>query len=292
LFIRTVFSQPGIQTLTINVTPREEYVDFVIIDVFAFEDENVIPIILSATGADDVFLNQDGHRLMMIKETPDTNIEYTLTVTIEVIPKVPQVKYRPTVRIYDPGFTSFGEGSESPVTYDMPEVGTWTCSADGVDRWSWLVSNARAVVFPRDSEVIIEEFSIEHMSIDFDHKRPNKDKIVGEGILRLGEVATYDLTGNDVVVNIDGVVVSIPAGSFVQQGENESYHFESANGAEPQINMELDFKKGEWRLRVSKIDASAIDNSDGVEITLTIGDLYASELINMQVGGLTFIADQ
>lgn len=56
--------------------------------------------------------------------------------------------------------------------------------------------------------------------------------------------------------------------------------------------MEIDFESGEWCLKVSKIDASAIDNSDGVEITLTIGELSATQMINMRVGGLTFIAEQ
>jgi len=292
-FDQTLFSEPGTQTLTINVTPREEYVDLIIIDIFTIDDENANAVITSFTGADGVFQNQDGHRLMMVKMTPEIDTEYELTVTIDITPNVPQVKYQPVVRIYDPGFTSSGEEFGSSVTHDMPDVGTWTCSTDRDYRWSWLTGNARAVVFPPASSIVITDFSIEHMSVDFDNRRPNMDRIaISEATINLGEAATYDLSLDDVVVNVDGVVITIPAGSFIKQGNNECYHYESTSSTEPQINMELDFKKGEWRLKISKIDAGAIDNSDGVEITLTIGTLSATELIDMQVGGLTFIADQ
>jgi len=174
----------------------------------------------------------------------------------------------------------------------MPDVGTWTCSADGDYEWTWLEGTAKALVFPRDSRIVIAEFSIEHMSVDFDNLRPNRDKIAGEGTITLGEAATYDLTVDDVVVNVDGVVITIPAGSFVKDENKEKYTYTSLEGTEPEVLMKLNLEGGEWSLKVSKIDANAIDNSDGVEITLTIGDLSATELINMQVGGLTFIADQ
>lgn len=144
------------------------------------------------------------------------------------------------------------------------------------------------------ARIPVAESNIQHVSIDFDTRRPNNDRIaISEATIVLGENATYDLSLDDVVVNVDGVHIIIPAGSFIKKGNNESYHFESSNGDEPQINMELDFEKGARSLKVSKIDAGAIDNSNGVEITMEIGmDLYAGELINMQVGGLTFIASQ
>ena len=285
--------EPGTQVLEINVTPTLEFVDMVLIDVFAQKDDNVDPKIIRVEGADGAFLNQDGHRLMIVKGTPNKDDMYTVTVIIEVTPKVPQVKYRPTVRIYDPGFSSDGGEFESSFTHEMPGVGTWTCSADEGYQWSWAEGTARAVVFPRDSEVVITEFSIEHMSVDFDNLRPDRDRIaISEATITLGEAAAYNLTADDVVVNIDGVVITIPAGSFVWDAKKASWKFKSAKGDEPKIDMSLDFEKGEWSLKVDKVDASAIDNSDGVEITLTIGALSATEVINMQVGGLTFIAGQ
>jgi hypothetical protein len=38
------------------------------------------------------------------------------------------------------------------------------------------------------------------------------------------EGATYDFSIDDVVVDIDNIVIAIPAGSFIQKGNNESYH--------------------------------------------------------------------
>jgi hypothetical protein len=123
------------------------------------------------------------------------------------------------------------------------------------------------------------------VSVDFNN-RVNEDKIVGEGTIQLGETISYDFAVDDVVITIDGVVITIPAGSFVQKGKKEKYQYISTSGIEPKIKMTIDFEKGEWDLNISKIDAGFIDNSDGVKITLTIGDLFALELLDMQVGGL------
>lgn len=289
----TVFSQPGIQTLTISVTPRQEFVDMLIIDIFATEDNNVAPRILSVDGADDVFINQDGHSSMIAMSTPDET-EYTISVAIEVTPKVPQVKYRPTVRIYDPGFVDAGQEFGSEIGREMPEVGTWTWSTEDTCQWTWIQSNARAVVFPRDSIALITEFSIQHMSVDFNDSQPNGDRIaVSEATLTLDEVATYDLSNEDVIVYVDGVEIVVPAGSFAQQGDKEKYTYSSPQGEDPEVLMKLDLESGEWSLKVSNVDASAIDNSDGVTITLSIGEiLSATQLISMQVGGLTYIAGE
>ncbi|HEY32768.1 MAG TPA: hypothetical protein G4O10_06645 [Dehalococcoidia bacterium] len=292
---QTVFSQPDIQTLTITVTPQEEYVDMLIIDIFAGGDDNVIPKILSVDGADDVIIAQGGHRSMIVKLTPALE-EYTVTATIKVIPNMPQIKYRPTVRIYDPGLdpSSFGVGYQDSIIYYMPEVGTWTWSADGLYQWTWLEGNARAVLFPRDSAALITEFSISQMSVDFDATQPDGDRIaISEAFITLGEVAAYDLSTDDVIISVDGVEIIIPAGGFTQQGNKEKYTYSSLSGDEPpEVTMKIDLESGEWSLKISDIDASVIDNSDGVEITLAIGELCAVEVINMHVGGLTFIADQ
>ncbi|MFC1919603.1 hypothetical protein ACFLWX_02285 [Chloroflexota bacterium] len=63
-----------------------------------------------------------------------------------------------------------------------------------MDQWSWLVGTARAVVFPRDSIIVIAEFSIEHMSVDLDTHQSDMDRIaINEATITLGEAASYDL---------------------------------------------------------------------------------------------------
>ncbi|GAG78901.1 unnamed protein product, partial [marine sediment metagenome] len=104
---------------------------------------------------------------------------------------------------------------------------------------------------------------------------------------RLPEGATCDLSVDDVTVTVDGVVTTIPAGSFVQ-GKGGDYIFKTPKGVEPKVDMKLNFDKGEWSFKVDKIDASAVDNADGVDVTFAIGSMSASEHINMWVDSLSY----
>ncbi|MFC2122570.1 right-handed parallel beta-helix repeat-containing protein [Bacteroidota bacterium] len=139
----------------------------------------------------------------------------------------------------------------------------------------------------------IDEFSVIDMDIDFD-ERPNRDRIrIKEATFSLyipdGMVnAPYDLSIDDVIVNIDGVVITIPAGSFDKDKKKDKYHFESTKGVEPKVDMKLDFDKGEWDLKVDKVDASVIDNCDGVVVTFSIGAMSAEDDIDMWVESLSY----
>ena len=53
----------------------------------------------------------------------------------------------------------------------------------------------------------------------------------------------------------------------------------------PHIHARLDFDKAEWKLKVKESDITQIDNKDGVDVTLTIGDYVGSENIIMQSKG-------
>jgi len=137
----------------------------------------------------------------------------------------------------------------------------------------------------------IEDFAVQSMLIDFD-RRPNQDEIViGKAVFSLPEGASYDLDVDDVTITVDDVLITISAGSFIRAGNKEKYVFTSTEGVEPKVHMKLDFNKGEWSLKVSKIDASAIDNHDGVDLTFAIGSLSAREKLDMWVERLSHTAE-
>ena len=49
-----------------------------------------------------------------------------------------------------------------------------------------------------------------------------------------------------------------------------------------QIKASIDFDKGKWGIKVNKTSADYVDNSDGVDITLSIGDYQASENVVLE----------
>ncbi len=119
------------------------------------------------------------------------------------------------------------------------------------------------------------------MFIDFG-QRPKLDEIVGKANFQLEEGATYDLDVDDVTVNIDGVDIAIPAGSFKKKGQSgERYIYESTEGVKPKILMKLDFDEGEWSLKIHDIDASAINSYDGVDVAFCIGYMAARKSIDI-----------
>ncbi|MEJ2739411.1 MAG: hypothetical protein P8105_06250, partial [Dehalococcoidia bacterium] len=69
----------------------------------------------------------------------------------------------------------------------------------------------------------------------------------------------------------------------------EKYHYQSSHhGSGPKVEMWLDFDRGTWSVTVMNVDASSVDNSDGVDVSLMIGELLGSEHIEMNVTGLTY----
>jgi len=134
----------------------------------------------------------------------------------------------------------------------------------------------------------IDYIEIDHMRVEFD-TRPNRDKIkIFQARLQLDEGASYDLTEDDVMVSVDGVVITIPAGSFDQKGNKEKYHFTSTGGVEPKVSMDLDFDKGEWSLMAHDVDASVVCSCDGVHVILKIGYMIAGKNVPMWVDYLVY----
>ncbi len=287
------------QTLTIEVTPQE-VTEWLIIFVAADEnllgipiDENdLVEAVITAppSGAD---LIPDGHLMIMQVPAGEVGVPTTFTITIEVTPKVPRVEYMPAVWVATPdeliGSGPFS-GSSHSRTVDL--LGTWTWNATGDYAGSWAEAVFGAVTFP-GIQPGIEDFAIKSMFIDFD-RRPRLDEIaVTKATFSLREGATYDLAVDDVIVNIDGVEIVIPAGSFRKMGllGGEKYIYNSPRGVKPKILMVLNFDDGEWSLLAHDIDASAVNNYDGVDVAFSIGYMSAIENVNMRLGGLSYIAE-
>jgi hypothetical protein len=90
------------------------------------------------------------------------------------------------------------------------------------------------------------------------------------------------------MVSVDGVVITIPAGSFYQKGKKEKYHFISDGGVELRISMDLDFDNGEWSLMAHDVDASVVCSCDGVAVILKIGHMIARKNVPMWIDYLVY----
>ena len=89
---KTEFSELGTQTLTITLTLREGTEQFGIV-IHADENDLVNPMITSPTNGDGIELKREGHSLHIDPKGLALNTTWTITVTIQVTPKVPEVEY-------------------------------------------------------------------------------------------------------------------------------------------------------------------------------------------------------
>jgi len=131
---KTVFTAPDNQTLTITVTPREEGLEKLSVCVIADEEDLIDPIISSyssTTDAESIKLTADSHRLALDHIPVKLNPPLTITITLQVTPKVPLVSYKPRINFIPERQMEADSGTVigSSVSYTMPEVGTWTVSA-------------------------------------------------------------------------------------------------------------------------------------------------------------------
>ena len=141
---KTEFSAPGTQTLTITVTPRVATEQLAIL-VFADENGLVNPVITSPTSGDGIELRQEGHQLVISPAGLALNTTWTIDVTIQVTPKVPDIEYLPYVAI---GWReSLGSDTASGNSLSLPvaDMGTWTWSAEGSYEWQWTDELIRQV---------------------------------------------------------------------------------------------------------------------------------------------------
>ncbi|MBA7578924.1 hypothetical protein ES708_20790 [subsurface metagenome] len=133
------------QILNLTVTPRDS--TKIDLRVQAPENELVNPVITSPTTDESkgIWLSPDGHDLQIYPTGLELNKQWSITVTIDVTPKVPQLEYMPFVEVHRGTPSGSGTDSGSYFSYNVPELGTWTWSTTGTYDWQWRDSIVREV---------------------------------------------------------------------------------------------------------------------------------------------------
>ena len=166
------------QILTITLTPGET-TGGLSIGIGANENNLVNPVITPPTSGDDFHLSPDGHRIDIWPVGLELGEEWSITVEIEVAPKVPKVEFMPfvDVKYYEEldsdttsgGFISYSAGDPAD------GVGTWTWSAEpwnaeGSYQWEWTEAVIKGVAWqPYSREIPVP------------HQPMTGQKLVGEG---------------------------------------------------------------------------------------------------------------
>jgi hypothetical protein len=142
-FDKTIFTTQDTQTMTVTLTPREEWVETVSIFVHTDEDDIVNPVIMSIsyTGEGEIKIMEDGHRSGIERIPVNLNTPLSIIYTLQITPKVSEVEYWPytSILLYRPGVLDSGISSGNSVSYTN-EAGTWTWSAEGEYVWHWAAN--------------------------------------------------------------------------------------------------------------------------------------------------------
>ncbi len=124
-------------------------------------------------------------------------------------------------------------------------------------------------------------FGINKMKVHMADGKSHDKLYIQKASFRLPDDAAVDLNQDSVTIDVDGVSYDFPAGSFKQNGYKRNFVYKSAHGEVPHIHARLDFDKAEWKLKVYDSNITQIENIDGVDVKLTIGDYVGSENIIM-----------
>jgi hypothetical protein len=102
---------------------------------------------------------------------------------------------------------------------------------------------------------------------------------IKKGGIRLDAGDTFNPAADNVTISFDGLVIDIPAGSFVQNGTKQDFSYQTASGVKPKIKMRLNFEKNSWEFEYKYGDIALVDTSDGqVKVTLVVGDYEGSQI--------------
>ncbi|MFC1944936.1 hypothetical protein ACFLX5_05620 [Chloroflexota bacterium] len=146
-FDKTVFTTSDTQTVTVTFTKREETFERVLISVGTEADSDLIDTVIVAHSDEWYNEHQSDEHYAEFGITKrgipvELNIPLTVTVTIQVTPKVPEVWYKPHIHV-SPSY--LGEKTDSDTVEGssfsyINEAGTWMVSADGNYVWNWSAS--------------------------------------------------------------------------------------------------------------------------------------------------------
>lgn len=147
---KTVFTGPDTQILTITMTPREEVEKLrgleVVVHTISPGKENVEDAVItpiSPTSGEHIELSPNGHDLGIRQIPLELKTPWSITLTIQVTPRVSEVEYMPFIALIwsgPPKGASSGTGRGSSISYTN-EAGTWAVSADGNYIWNWIAGS-------------------------------------------------------------------------------------------------------------------------------------------------------
>jgi len=109
----------------------------------------------------------------------------------------------------------------------------------------------------------------------------SKSKITAN--LSAGCPAGFNPTQSLISLSMDGETFAFPIGSFAQVGSSNKYRAWVAGS--PTLDATLNCDKGKFSFNASKADTSQIDNTDGVDVTLVLGDSSATKNVMLQAAG-------
>lgn len=136
---------------------------------------------------------------------------------------------------------------------------------------NWSADRALGDVGPQRSIFPMPCFNISDLTVKDRSGTLNDEVHLSKGGFRLPAPNTLNLATDTVKVTVDGLVVSLPPGSFVQRAGHNDFTYNTASGVKPKIEMRLNFEKNTWELDFTKGDVSLITTADGVDVTLLVG---------------------
>jgi uncharacterized repeat protein (TIGR02543 family) len=151
---------------------------------------------------------------------------------------------------------------------------------------------------------MMSSFSVTSMSVTYTPRQPRRDDtIIAGGTFRLPDGVSFNPAADAVSLNIDGTSIIIPAGTFKKQPGKEMVfshdnHFNrgsffrgfhaTVRQDNAVIMMTLNVTRGTWDIHVNNINASDINNYNGVDVTLTIGPVVGMKHIDMTIDSLSY----
>ncbi len=109
----------------------------------------------------------------------------------------------------------------------------------------------------------------------------SKSKI--QASLSAGCPVDFDPTLSLISLTLDGETFDFPVGSFAKVGSSSKYRAWVAGS--PMLHATLNCNKGKFSFNASRADTSQIDNADGVDVTLVLGDTSGSKNVVLQAAG-------
>jgi len=221
VFLQSEEPQDRKQILTIEVTPKQ--VTWISIGVCASGESDVVDaVITSPTSGEGLHFSPDG-RWLNIDPDLHLNTPWSITIEIQVTPKVPKVEYMPQIHIAQLEHVRDGMASGASFPYEMPEIGIWNWFAQDSYVWQWQELHRRMVVWEPEPREIVEPTpqelmedlitSLEDIVLD-NPDTPLADKV--EDALAKAQTALDELTkappdNQAAVGNIEGAVGDLEA---------------------------------------------------------------------------------